>query len=212
MFFQLRHAKNALWLGFLCAPLGLTCAKAGEGLDSIAPTSTQAQADVLDGYLKDETLSLRPELGVVAYKDSSYNETSRVAEGIGIEWNAIHALRIDPSWYVGISSGTIYSNLGDSHLLFIPVNMKEGYNFTDHFRLSVHGGGNVIYRSVAGAINLSTGGDLGRTDSVWRIYPNLGADLDIAFAKNLSMFIRPDFTLAPSGSIFVGAVGLGIGL
>lgn len=207
------NAKLRTGLVLFAPFLGIApCPALAEGPDAIAPTTEKAESEVILGYLKDENVSFKPQVGGVAYTESTGDHTVRIAEGLGIEWNMTPILRVKPSWYVGISTGAMVSNLSGSDLAFVPLNLKEGYNFTDFYRISVHGGGNLIYRSVTGAINLSSSGDLGRTDSTWIVYPNLGMDLDVAIAKNVALFLRPDFTLAPSGSVFLGTLGLGINL
>lgn len=205
-----------------------TAAWAQEEVDTSGVTVARGE-EVTRGYLKDEAFGIKPQVGVLAFKDTDGTNTARGAVGIGLEWNATKALGLDPTWYFGPSSGVIFSHLGSpssnffgsdadanrqiaegANMLFIPANLKLGYNFSDHYRLSVHGGGNAIYRSVARSMNLGDGSD--RDGSLWKVYPNVGADLEIAMGRNVSLLLRPDLTITPNDDFFTGTAALGINI
>ena len=71
------------------------------------------------------------------------------------------------------------------------------------FRLSLRGGGNITYRSVADAMDF--GPATAGPGSRWRIYPNVGADFELG-----QLVIRPDLTLTPGNEVFTGTVGYNI--
>jgi hypothetical protein len=130
--------------------------------------------------------------------------------------------------YVGISTGGLFSHLGSAtsdfwgsnpssvvnspgaNMLLIPANLKIGVNMGDAVRLSARGGGNVIYRSEGVAMNI--GSSTATTGNIWRIYPNVGGDLDIGLTRGLTLGFRPDYTFTPGGNIFVGTMALGISI
>ena len=82
--------------------------------DTTAGTTTATTGEVTKGYLKSEGVSVRPQLGVIAYRDNTLTDTARAAGGIGLDWNAAKLFSLGPSVYVGPSSGFIYSHLGSS--------------------------------------------------------------------------------------------------
>jgi hypothetical protein len=172
--------------------------------------------------LKEQRWGLSAQLGNLTYTDNGGAAASRMTLGVGFDWNASKELRPDaPSnEYVGLSSGFLYSHPGatdanyfgasstvggDSNLFLIPLDLKLGYDFTDSFRLSVRGGGNLIYRSNASVSNLGAGSS-GVSD-LWKIYPNVGMDADFQLSPNFALTIRPDITLTPGNDLYVATLG-----
>jgi hypothetical protein len=158
----------------------------------------------------------------VAYTDNQGDATSRIAIGAALDWNLNPLIRPDSptNQYLGLASGFLYSHPGASDsnflggsessgsasdFLFIPLDLKLGYDFTDSFRLSVRGGGNLIYRSTASVSDLGAGS----TDNaeLWKLYPNIGIDADIQLSENFSLTIRPDITLTPGNDLYVATIG-----
>ena len=191
--------------------------------------STAEASELTRGYLKDEKIGIKPQLGIVNYTDSTGDRTSRAAYGFTVDANL--AKMIDSSWnkiYLGASTGLLYSHLGSpssnlfgasptnnqgtagANLLLIPANLKAAYNVTDQFRVGVHGGGNVVYRSVASVSNLGDSSNL--PGSVWRIFPNAGADFELGLGEHTALMLRPDWTFTPGTDIFTGTLALNIPL
>lgn len=88
------------------------------------------------------------------------------------------------------------------------MDLKVGYHLTDRVRVSVHGGGNVTYRSVASSANFgesSTG-----SDSNWTLFPNAGADLEIGLTRQISLAARPDITFTTGQEVYMGTLGVTI--
>ncbi|OFZ54235.1 MAG: hypothetical protein A2428_07115 [Bdellovibrionales bacterium RIFOXYC1_FULL_54_43] len=224
-------------LGLMTATLVVgTAAWAQERDETTTTGATTAEAsEVTQGYLTDEIFSVKPLVGVIAYRDlfTSDTNTSRGALGLSMDYNASAMLgeTMQRNWYLGPSVGFIYSHLGSpgsnffgsapdvatggnsapgANILIIPTNLKFGYNIADSLRISAHGGGNVIYRSVASSMNLDT--DSASQDSLWKYYPNVGGDLDIGFGKNVALSLRPDVTFTPNENFFMGTLGLGVAL
>lgn len=191
-------------------------------------TTTTTTTEVTRGYLNDQIVGIKPEWGVIAFTDGVVGNTQgRMSEGIGLDWNIVPV--IDKTYrdiFVGPSTGFVYSHLGDpgsnfvgtntatpvgtggANLLMIPADLKVGYTFMNNFQIAAHGGGNVIYRSVGSSMAL--GSSSATTGPVWRIFPNVGADLEVGVAKNVSVLLRPDWTITPGNNFFTGTVGLGI--
>ncbi|MGK5089521.1 hypothetical protein WDW86_18370 [Bdellovibrionota bacterium FG-2] len=210
----------------------LTVLIAGSAAGAAEDTSQQTQAEAKEitrGYLRDEKVAVKPQLGVVAFNEPSTNNTrSRFATGVTAEMNAVPFVdKTMAAWYLGPSTGLIFSHLGadtsnfvgsnqeagsqgqpSANLLIIPTNLKVGYAFTDYYRLAAHGGGNIVYRSVGSSILLDKS-DV-TSDTQWKYYPNVGADLDVAISPNLALSVRPDWTLTPDDKIFMGTVALSV--
>ena len=196
-------------------------------LSHAAETTVRTEKEVMRGLLQDETFSLKPQLGGLAYTDSQGGSTGRFLYGITADMNVLTMIRPDLTQaYFGPSIGAMFTHLGEpgsnafgtegsqsagqtgSNLLMIPLNVKGGYAFTDYYRLGLHAGGNGIYRSVANSMNLGDGSD--RSSSLWKLYPNLGADLDVAMSRKVALTLRPDWTLTPESNLFAATLGVGI--
>ncbi len=195
--------------------------------EPMSPTTSAEAKEVTKGLLREETYSLKPEAGAIAFTDASGQRTSRLALGIVGEMNLLPFVdKTIHAWYFGPSTGFVYSHVGDTdanfvggnstsptgrasaNLVIIPTDIKVGYAFTEYLRVSARGGGNFIYRSVPSSLALGSGSDT--SGSVWKYFPNVGGDLDIALGKNLALNLRPDVTLTPGKNLFTGTIGLGI--
>lgn len=212
-----------------------TAGQAGQTGDVSGVTTTTAE-EVTRGMLRDEVVGIKPQVGIMAYTDAANNSTSRIAEGLTLEWNATGSIASMmgtegglKNWYIGPVTGLVYSHLGapssnffgtspnsgvsggGANFFFVPVNLKIGYNMGEKFRLAAHGGGNVTYRSEANSLNLGSTSSSG-TLSVWRMYPNIGGDIEYSIGRNVALIARPDVTLTPGNSLFVGTLGISAAL
>lgn len=205
-------------------------ALAQDTTDQNMGTSTTSTENMGRSGLANETLSVKPEVGVATFTNTAGSDNSRGAAGLDIEYNlsGMAAGMSGTPLYLGVQTGIIYSHIGTAsgnffggngdsnatspgaNMLLIPADLKLGWNVTDSFRLSAHGGANVIYRSIQTAMQLGTPN--GNTGSAWSFYPNVGADLDFALLPRLTLLIRPDVTLTPGPDLYSGMVGLGFSL
>jgi hypothetical protein len=205
-------------------------AVAQSNYDSNGNVSSTNAPSTSTGMLKDEVVGFIPEVGVLAFTDpATGTTTSRGGAGLGVDWNISPMLgEAFKPFYLGISTGFIYSHLGSStsnffgtnpnvavtdpgsNLLLIPADLKLGWSGGSNARISIHGGGNVIYRTVASAIDFGSSSFQG--GSVWSIFPNAGADFEVGIGRNVSLNLRPDFTFTPGNTLFTGTLGLGLNL
>lgn len=191
--------------------------------------STAEASEITRGYLKDERIAIKPQLGVLAYSDAIGERTARAAYGFTVDANI--AKLIDNSWnktYLGVTTGFLFSHMGapgsnlfgtnpsnnqgtaGANMFVIPANIKAAYNVYDNFRVGVHGGGNVVYRSVASVANFGDSSSL--PGSVWRLFPNAGADFELGLGEQAALMLRPDWTFTPGSSFFMGTLALSIPL
>jgi hypothetical protein len=192
-----------------------------------AGISETTTADVQGGYLKNEGFSLKPHAGVVVFSDPIEDDTTRGVVGLQLAWNLARAFEYSTPLYFGVETGGFFSHLGSpgsnffgsddnglggggANMVLIPANLKVGIAPVDSVRLSAHGGGNVLYRSVATAINAGT--DLGAGEDIWRIYPNVGGEIEFSLGRNAALSLRPDWTITPGDDFFVGTLGLGLAI
>ena len=195
-----------------------------------AATTTTTESEVGVGPLGREGFSVKPEVGAIVYDDALGGTTSRGVAGLDVDMNLSRAISPTPSVYVGPQTGVIYSHLGSAtsnffgtsptsnvsapgaNMLLFPVNLKVGYNITDNFRISAHGGGNVMYRSVANVMNLGSSSANNGSNSTWSIFPNAGGDIEFGLGTSASLVLRPDVTFTPGNDFFTGTVGLGLAI
>lgn len=188
-------------------------------------TTTASSAEVTKGYLSNEVIGIQPQVGAVTYSDPSTGITQgRGALGLMVDMNVMDAIdKTMGQYYLGPTVGIFYSHIGEAganffgqnapsgagggNLFEMPFNLKVGYNITDQFRLSVHGGGNVTYRTIASAINFGASSS-GTSNSSWDVFPNAGADLEFAFGQHAAFLIRPDWTITTGNSLFTGTIAL----
>lgn len=179
-------------------------------------------------YIGDEMLGVKPALGFNTYNTDPTNTqastSTRAAFGVSAEFNLASPLNLDfTRWFIGPQTGFTYSHLGSSdadffgsntetnqtggaNLAIIPLNLKGGFAPVTWFRAGLHGGANVVYRSIASSIVLDY------TDLNWRLVPNVGADFDFAISKQISLSVRPDWTVSSSQNLFSTTAALGIAL
>jgi len=198
--------------------------------DTIAATTERTEKEVTGNYLQKEIIGIKPQAGFVTFKNADGNTDSRLAMALIMEMNAVSTFykghKQFQNWYVGPSTGLIFSHLGNpssnffgadpsgerslqggSNFLMVPVNLKIGYLWPDsNVRFSLRGGGNATYRSVAQALNFGPATSQGNSP-VWRMYPNVGADLEIG-----RLSIRPDLTITPQDDLFSATLGYNISL
>jgi hypothetical protein len=193
------------------------------------------------GHMANERASFTPEVGVFSYGTPNNGTQARGVVGFGLDMNAITTF-IAPEnrndtvsrLYVGPQTGFFFTHVGDetsnfwgtnstntasvtagANIMYIPLDLKVGFLVEDNFRLSVHGGGNLLYQSVAGSVafaNATTVTGAAGGSSSWNIYPNVGADVEFAVEKNVSILLRPDWTFTSGTSPFSGTIGVGIGI
>jgi hypothetical protein len=198
--------------------------------ESIAATTERSEREVTRGYLANEVVGIKPQAGLVVFNNSADNGDSRAAMGLVVEMDAVNTFykgnKPLKHWYIGPSTGLLFSHLGNpssnffgtdpsgrqsvqggSNFLMVPLNLKVGYLWPDsNLRFSMRAGGNITYRSVANALNFGNKTSNG-TDSVWRMYPNIGADIEVG-----RLVIRPDLTLTPEDEFFSGTIGYNFAL
>lgn len=239
--------RRKIWFSFIaCALLtgagALADEQSGEyreqpGTMGDTGVTEKAEKEVAKGILLDEVVGIRPQLGLLAFKDSEGSDTSRFAAGLTIDWNMMQAFRKMDNMdmeeklredlkhvFVGPSTGVIFSHLGDAssnffgsdanriqgaggaNFLLVPLDLKVGYTFSENMRASLHGGGNLTYRSRESSIQLSDV-QTSSTDTNWTVYPNIGASFEIGY-----FMIRPDWTVTPGNDVVTATVGFSIPL
>jgi len=171
--------------------------------------------------LAEERWAITPQFGTMAYRTTAEGDKTKASYGVTFDVNFNAANESSPNMFIGGVTGVLYSRLGragsdfsgeggvvggqDAYVLQIPVNIKVGYDFTNYFRLSAHGGGNVMYRSVSNRMNL---GVHQNGDSNWDLFPNIGADAEFSLGGNIGLTLRPDYTFTSAENIFTGTLGL----
>jgi hypothetical protein len=196
--------------------------------DDASTVSTADRSDVDLSPLQKEGVAFQPQVGMVNYLDTAGNVGNRMTYGLTASANLPRILG-NPDIYLGPQLGFFYSHLGSSNadflgsspstgavgnaganMFYIPTDLKLGVNL-GNFRPSIHAGANLFYRSVGSSIAISKNPDTG-ADSAWSYMPNLGLDLEYAFANNFAIVARPDITFGGSNRIWTASVGASIPL
>lgn len=200
---------------FVIGIFGVSAAHAQEAV------SEARAVEIGNGLLTDQTFAIMPQVGAFAFKDANGSTGTRGAIGLAFDFNLAHLNPIGPHrLYAGISTGALYSHVGgpdanffgdnstlpsgtaSANIVIIPANLKIGYDISDRVRIAAHGGANAVYNSQPGQVQLSN-------SNLWNLFPNVGGDLDIGFAQNVVLGIRPDVTFTPQSDFFTGALEFG---
>ena len=219
------HKIIAITLALSAGFLG-TVARAADS-DTSGQTVKTAEARPNSGTLKGEVVGIKPQVGVATFNQKSISGgDARAAYGLTLDFNVINMMS-NPSdsmqsWYIGPSTGFLYSNIGgpganffasssnagpSSNVFQIPADLKVGYNFGQSARLSLHGGGNIIRRSDVSLVAIGTPNPAA-SGSDTTIFPNVGADVEFGLGKNFGLLIRPDLTLTKGPNVYTGTIGL----
>ena len=110
----------------------------------------------------------------------------------------------------GTDSAALSSSNGGANLLMLPLDLKVG-GTVGPFRLALHGGGNIFYRTVSSSVALGYNPN-GSSDSSWTILPNVGADIELGVTNAISLIVRPDLTFGGDNRLWAATVGVGIPL
>ncbi|MGK5083756.1 hypothetical protein WDW37_10675 [Bdellovibrionota bacterium FG-1] len=188
------------------------------------------------GGLHDEVVGVSPQVGMVNYHDMLGNTGNRGTIGLTSDMNAstlISNVTDMPDLkylFIGPQVGFFYSHIGSgtanffgaqpsdiaasgdagTNMFYIPLDLKVGMNY-GKFRPSIHGGGNIYYRSVASSFALGANPDTSSSSS-WAIYPNIGLDLEVELTRSVALIARPDVTLGGSNRIWSASLGATIPL
>ena len=190
--------------------------------------ASTAEEGAYNSAIKQEGFGIKPQAGVMVFHSPLDNTNqARLTGGLTLDANVTKWVMGDEptSLYIGPSTGALYSHLGSSNanfvgnnatgtgtntnFLLIPANLKLGWNASDVTRISIHGGGNVVYRSTAGTIAL---GSAGAGSSGWDMFPNFGGDLEFGLGRSVAFLMRPDWTFTNTNNLFTGTIGLSAAL
>jgi hypothetical protein len=215
---------------------GTTDASAsGMNADNSGVSVTQAPAPEQKKTLVDEKVGLKPQAGVVNYRDASNAKSNRALYGLTADFNMADAfnqkmgLQHDSGLYLGPQTGFLFSHIGavggtyfgdsgaqggtqnvpnsdpGANMFLIPANLKLGYTLYG-FRASLHGGGNVIYRSDAASVQVGKNTPI-TGNSKWGILPDAGAELEYGVLNGGAILVRSDWTFGGSNTMFTGTIG-----
>jgi hypothetical protein len=200
-------------------------------------TTAEVPAPAEKKGIVDEKIGIRPQAGVVNYRDASNAKSNRALYGATLDFNLVNMSNMmekhrNTGLYLGPSTGLLYSHIGavggtffgdsgaqggtqgvpnsnpGANMFLIPANLKAGWTVYG-FRLSAHGGGNVIYRSAANSVLVGKNSP-DTSNSKWGILPNAGADLEYGVLNGGAIVLRPDWTFGGSNSMFTGTIGLSV--
>jgi len=83
--------------------------------DDMSSTSVASSSDVTHGYLRNEVVGIKPEVGTIVYDDPSTGVVdSRAAVGLDAAWNVAGLFfnKSDRNLFIGPNTGVLFSHLG----------------------------------------------------------------------------------------------------
>jgi hypothetical protein len=201
---------------------------------SVAPAPAPEQKKTL----VDEKIGIKPQVGVVNYRDASNAKSNRALYGATVDFNMagfannMLGMQHNSGLYLGPQTGFLFSHIGavggtffgdsgaqggtpnvansdpGANMFMIPANLKAGWTLYG-FRASAHGGGNVIYRSSAASVLVGKNTPI-TTGSKWGMLPDAGAELEYGVLNGGAVIARSDWTFGGSNTMFTGTLGLSL--
>jgi hypothetical protein len=214
--------------------------QAGTTADNTGVSVAPAPAPEQKKTLVDEKIGLKPQVGVLNYRDASNAKSNRAMYGATVDFNmagfANQAMGLEHNsgLFLGPQTGFLFSHVGavggtffgdsgaqggtpgvpnsnpGANMFLIPANLKAGWTLYG-FRLSAHGGGNVIYRSAANSV-LAGVNTPDTPNSKWGILPDAGAELEYGVLNGGAILVRSDWTFGGSNTLFTGTIGYSLPL
>ncbi len=204
------------WAFVLAALVFLQC----PSVHAVEESTSAYEAPGASGF-QNEEFGFRPQVGFTSR--NNFGDTSvKALAGLLMD---VNFFRLPPSDqgrpYIALVFGALYSHLGNpgsdfiglggpagdqgTNFLQLPLNVKAGYTFSDVFRVTVHGGLNVLYSHTdLASVAPATPGSV----SSWNGFGNIGMDLEFGVAKSLAVLFRPDWTFASGDTFFTGTFGV----
>jgi hypothetical protein len=209
--------------------------QAGTTADNTGVSVAPAPAPEQKKTLVDEKIGLKPQAGVVNYRDASNAKSNRALYGATVDFNVADKLNEmmgtehRAGLFLGPQLGFLYSHIGavggtyfgdsgaeggtpgvpnsnpGANMFLLPANLKLGWTLYG-FRLSAHGGGNVIYRSAANSVLVGKNTP-DTPNSKWGILPDAGAELEYGVLNGGAILVRSDWTFGGSNTMFTGTIG-----
>jgi len=188
--------------------------------------TTVTQEEVREGgTLKSEIIGLKPQAGIITFRDDLNDRNTRFVVGMTIDANLLGSLKLKSGKpYLGPSTGAIFSHIGasqsnffgfdaprgldsGSNILLLPLNLKAGWTFGENFRIAAHGGANIIYTNATQSVRIGPTG-ASATQEDWSSRANIGGDLEVGLGRHVGLMFRPDWTFVSDNPIFTATAAV----
>ena len=187
---------------------------------------TQRPVSEVQPKVLDSALNISGRVGALGYRDGRSEYTSRIIEGITLNWNVPKSTMFDRSNFVaGLESGLLFSHTGSSgatffgsnsdsvsgqagsNLFMIPMNLVAGYRPTDNTMISLYGGASAIYRSNSSAMMFGRMSDASGSGSSTEFFPDVGLNAGWELGQSVALSLRGDAIPTPSAVMFTATLG-----
>lgn len=165
-------------------------------------------------------LTISPRVGSLGFRDGNNAYTSRIVEGITLNWNPTEGYRIG-GVNLGIESGLLFSHLGSAgsnfigqndqfglgaNAFLIPLDIVAGYHINDNVLVALNFGANAIYRSISNQMTFGRASDAG-TGSSTEFFPNVGFNVGWSLGPSVGLSFRGDYIPVPNTSMYTATLG-----
>lgn len=167
-------------------------------------------------------------VGALGYQATDQSYTSRMIQGITVQWNASDRMANLGNAIVGLETGLLYSHNGavgsnffgtdstaatgrGANSFLIPLNAVAGYRLSDNLHIAGFLGTNMIYRSVGNSMILGRASD-SSTGSSTDFFPDLGVNVGWSATKNLGITLRAEVIPTPAAPLYTATLGATIPL
>jgi hypothetical protein len=203
----------------------LTFALAGSvvhAADTDQGMTSQAQASAGEGRkVYESPLNISPAVGVLGFQDGAGSYTSRLSEGLMVNWNIAGLIPDLKGANLGVEVGLAHSHVGapssnfigrnassggitGANAFLIPINATLGAKFGRGYT-DLHFGMDALYRSVANSMNVGRGD--GTNASSTDLFPDVGITLGWEATRVIGVTVRGDYIPTPGNDMFSATLG-----
>ena len=192
--------------------------------DQVNPASTHAnEANVTRGVYE-SPLNVTARTGVLGFKDTADSNTSRILEGLSLNWNLTNMSTMDIPLQLGFEAGLLFSHLGSVGSNFIgtngngtgsssaintavfPLTFVLGFKPNYSSLLALNLGTNAIYQNNSSTMNVGRPGASG-TGSSTEFFPSIGFTAGYSLARFIGLTLRGDYIPTPVSNMFTASLG-----
>jgi len=186
-------------------------------------TTTTESNEVTRGVFG-SPFTVTPAVGALGFQDPTGTYTSRITEGLLLNFDAGSAIMRGSSGQIklGLESGLLYSHLGSSGSNFfgsnagvqnqesansflVPIELTAGYALTDSFLATLNLGTNMLYRSIPGSMLVGRSDNTGGTSVDF--FPSAGLELGWTAGSVVGIKLRGDYIPTPLDDMFTATLG-----
>lgn len=185
-------------------------------------TRTQREAREVTKGVYDSSVQISPRVGAFGFADGQGNYTSRIMEGLTINWDMSTLGDRTTPWLYGLETGFMFSHVGapgsnffgtdepegtagtGGNTFLVPGHLVFGYKW-DKAMLALNAGGQLLYRSFGPSMLIGRDGDT-QTNTA-EVLASLGFNSGWEVSNSLALSLRGDYIPVPRDDMYTLTLG-----